>query len=180
MFQPLSEQKEATIYQYRLVRKIPFSTSFSRYYFGSGLVLALALIIADPWPAALSLVTGVILFPLLHAAIIRMALLRRRSLESTSRRWHWRKNWPLPGYMPILPMELSVFQRLQLHTLWIGTCLVAALYPWLDTTMLIGYLIIHLWLQAPLLYAVIRLHNEKRDGVLKLPFDEPYFSYYHR
>ncbi|SDS80731.1 hypothetical protein SAMN05444162_2329 [Paenibacillaceae bacterium GAS479] len=180
MFQPLSEQKEATIYQYRLVRKIPFTAGFIRYYYSSGVLLVISLLIADPLPAVISLVTGVFLIPLLHAAIIRMALLRRRSLESTSRRWQWRRSLPLPGYMPVLPIELSVFQRLQLHTLWIGICSIAALYPWTDITLLTGYLMIHLWLQAPLVYALIRLHNEKRDGVLKLPFEEPFFSYYHR
>ncbi|QJC50162.1 hypothetical protein HGI30_00070 [Paenibacillus albicereus] len=180
MFQPLSEQKEATIYQYKLVRKLAFEPGFQRFYIVSGATLALALLLVDLWPALVGLATGSILVPFLHAVIIRMALLRRRSLESTSRRWQWRWKFPFPGYMPALPMELSVFQRLQLHKLWIGACVIGAFYPWLPQWLLAAYLLLHLWLLAPLLYAILRLHKEKRDGVIKLPFEEPFFSYYHR
>ncbi|PLT47909.1 hypothetical protein B8V81_0041 [Paenibacillus pasadenensis] len=180
MFQPLSEQKEATIYQYKLVRKLAFEQGFQRFYYISGATLALALLIADPWPSLLGLMTGFMLIPAMHAAIIRMALLRRHSLESTSRRWQWRWKLPFPGYMPVLPMELSVFQRLQLHKLWIGACAIGAFYPWLSPWLLSAYLLLHLWLLAPLVYAIVRLHKENRDGVIKLPFEEPFFSYYHR
>lgn len=179
MFQPLSKQKEATIYQYQLVRKINLSSNAIRYHYGSGAVLAIALIIVSPLTGFLGLLCGVAFIPFLHFAIARLILIRTTH-EFRSRRWRWKLQLPLAGYFPLLPIELSTFTRLQLHTFWLGSCCIAILYPWLSVPLLSGIGLVHLWLISPTLIIALLLHKERKDGVLKLPFEESCFLYYHR
>lgn len=179
MFQPLSEQKEATIYQYRLVRKLYFSPALVRYHWAVGLLLAASLLVLSPISSLAGLTAGLLFIPLLHFTLIRLIGLRSHH-EFKSRKWSWRFVFPLAGYLPELPVELAAFTRLQIHLLWTGLCCIMLFYPWLQPETLSSLLLVHFWLLAPHLTAVLFLLKERRDGVVKLPLEESYYLYYHR
>ncbi|AJY74899.1 hypothetical protein [Paenibacillus beijingensis] len=177
MVQPLSEQQEATIYQYQLIQRLSIRRELVWSYNAAALIIAAFLLAFYSWAGAASLVAGFFIVPILHFAIVRLTLLRIAGIVR-SRRWGWRLGLPFVGYLPGLPIENALFRKTQRHSFWLGFCMIALFYPWGSESLLISLSVWHIWYLAPRLFVSYRLRKQRKDGVVKMDGQE--ISFYHR
>jgi len=172
----LAEQVKATIYQYRLVRRINIHKNALWVYLIFACLLAIYELIAYRLDGAIALGAGLLIIQLIHFIMIRLTL--RRVDVSDYRRWSWQITPPWLGYVPIAYIELALFRKLHRHLLWLGLCAVLVFYPWASTALMLSLVYWHFWFLIPRLVIQRQLRGQRLDGVLKLQYDN--ISYYHR
>ncbi|WP_127571241.1 hypothetical protein [Paenibacillus xylaniclasticus] len=176
MRQTLQEQKNATVYQYRLIRKISIHPKLLLSYKTIPFIFIAAGIIMYGWAGVLYGLIGLPISTLLRFLLNRLTLLRVDNYQR--QRWGWSINIPFMGYAPLIEVPLGLYRRTELVMFWIGLCVIGVLLPWIGQAGLFGLATWHLWLALPALSIITALRKQNSDGVVKL--ETECVQYYHR
>ncbi|GMK41688.1 hypothetical protein PCCS19_47450 [Paenibacillus sp. CCS19] len=176
MRQTLQEQKNATVYQYRLVNKIDIYPRLLQTYKIAPFVGIAIEIILFGWNGLLFGLIGLPAITLLRFILNRLTLLRVDNYQR--QRWGWNITIPYMGYSPVSEVKLGLYRKTELTMFWIGLCVLGALFPWIKQSGFCGLLLWHLWLAIPGLIICLKLRRQQHDGVVKLESEN--ISYYHR
>lgn len=171
-----TQEREPTIYHYKLVRKIALRPEMKYSHLTTALMGVAVIGVLYGWMGLLYAIVGLLLMLVVHAVVLRITL--RRVDEPSERRWAFRFELPWIGPLPVMDTNLSLFRRLHLHLLLVGCCFAGLFYPWANTALLVAMTYWHFWLIAPRLTLLLRTWREKGDGVIRLETEE--VSYYHR
>jgi len=165
MRQDLRERHhDATIYRYRLLRKIPFRREIAPGHAAAGLLCPAALTALHGWMGLVAAVLAMPLMAVLHLTVLRLTL--RRVKSDAFRRWAFRTDWPGFGPYPATDASLRLFRRVHAHLTLVGLCFAALLYPW-SPPLFIALSYWHLWMLAPRLWLLVLLRRENPDIVLR-------------
>ena len=176
MRQPLSEQQNATIYQYKLVRRILIRPELMISYHLIIVILLAFQLLGYQLEGMFSWLFGFAAIQLIHLLILLLTFIRVD--EAVDRQWIWRIHPPWIGFKPANDIPLHLFRRIHRHMFWIGLCIICALYPWLTPSLMISLISWHIWLLAPRMLLSFNFRKQSKDGVLRLQSKEA--SYYHR
>ncbi len=176
MRQTLSDQQNATVYQYQLVkRKIIRPELIQSHLLIAGILLAFQMLMYE-MDGLFAWLFGFVIIQIVHIVIILLTFIRVD--EAADRKWIWRINPPWIGFKPANDIKLSLFRKVHRHLFWIGLCAVAIFYPWVKSSLIISVVSWHLWLLIPRLMLSFSFRKEDKDGILRLQFKEA--SYYRR
>lgn len=175
MIEPQTK-REATFYNYTLVRKISLRPESKISYMSTALLIVAVLYFIDGWRGFIYSVLGVVLMLLVHALVLRITL--RRVDKQSEKRWTFRRDWPWIGPLPIMDTQLSLFRRLHFHLFLVGCCVAGLFYPWAPSSLVISLVYWHIWLLTPRIRLLVALRRERRDGVVRL--DSKEVSFYHQ
>lgn len=176
MKQSLSEQKNATIYQYKLVKKVTVKNELVISHSIIAAIFLGFLMLVYGTDGLFSWLFGFAAVQLLHIIIILITFIS--VTEATDRQWAWRISPPWIGFKPTNDITLSVFRRVHRHLFWLGLCVIALLYPWVEPSLMISLVSWHAWFVVPRLMLSVAFRKQHKDGVLRLQSREA--SYYHR
>ncbi|MWC31151.1 transposase [Paenibacillus sp. MMS18-CY102] len=176
MRQTLQEQHNATVYQYRLIRKLNIPPKLLKAYKLAPYFLVAALIVLFKFSGLLYALIGLPVVIVIRYIINRLTLIRVD--EWQRRRFGWSYSPPFIGYMPTSEIQLGIYRKTERHACWIGLCIYIALIPWINTSGSIGLIVWHLWTCCPSQITLLLLRKQNSDGVLKLDSSE--LCYYHR
>ena len=176
MKQKLSDQQNATIYQYQLVKKVVVKSELIL----SHLIIAAIFLgfqtLIYGMDGLFSWLFGFAAIQLLHLIIIVITFIS--VTEAAERKWIWRVNPPWIGFKPANDISLPVFRRVHRHLFWLGLCIVAVLYPWVKPSLMISLISWHVWVIIPRLLLSFAFRKQRKDGILRLQTKEAFF--YHR
>jgi len=176
MRQTLSEQKDATIYQYQLMkRKVIRPELIQSHLIIAGIFLAFQLLVYQI-DGLFAWLFGFAVVQIVHIVILLLTFIRVD--EAADRKWVWRIIPPWIGFKPANDIKLQLFRRVHRHLFWIGLCLIALLYPWIRESLMISIVCWHMWLLIPRLMLSYHFRKEHKEGVLRLQAKEA--SYYRR
>ncbi len=169
------DSKDATVYHYKLVRKLPHQSP--TYLVLPALltfaIVALALAAGPVYAVVAGLAVGGWL-PVYRATIRGILSLQQ---DSSVERWSWRKGWPWFGYLPNGNYSLRKFIWVHAHMIGIGAVLALLLLPWSHWGLWGGLLFAHLWITLPRLASALWLSKgSPKYGVLRIGEQET--SYY--
>lgn len=176
MRQQLSEQQNATVYQYQLVSRKIIKPELVYSHF---IIVAIFLgyqILAYGMNGLFSWFIGFAAIQLLHIIILLLTFIRVD--EAADRHWIWRINPPWIGFKPANDIPLFLFRRVHRHLFWIGLCTIVLLYPWISPSLMISLISWHAWLIVPRLLLTFSFRKQPKEGVLRLQSQEA--SYYRR
>ncbi|CAM4518160.1 hypothetical protein FHS16_006151 [Paenibacillus endophyticus] len=176
MHQKLSEQKNATIYQYQLVKRTIIRTELIQSHILIAAIFLAFQVLMYQMDGLFSWLFGFAVVQIIHIAIILVTFIGVD--EAADRKWIWRIAPPWIGFKPANDIKLLLFRRVHRHMFWIGLCTVALLYPWVKESLMISIVSWHLWLLIPRLLLSFSFRKEQNDGVLRLESKEA--SYYRR
>lgn len=176
MKQPLSEQKNATIYQYQLIKKKVIKSELIYSHIIIVAILLAFQLLAYGRDGLFAWLFGFAAIQIVHILILLLTFIRVE--EAADRQWIWRINPPWIGFKPANDISLLIFRRVHRHLFWIGLCLIAVFYPWVKASMMISLISWHIWLLAPRFLISFTFRRQRKDGVLRLLSKEA--SYYHR
>ncbi|MBH5320749.1 transposase [Paenibacillus sp. GSMTC-2017] len=176
MKQSLSEQKNATIYQYQLVKRVFIHSELIISHLITGAIFVAFQMLFYQMDGLFSALLGFAIVQFLHLLILLLTFIRVD--EAVDRQWIWRINPPWIGFKPANEIKLSLFRRVHRQLFWVGLCLIALLYPWLSASMMISLVCWHMWLIVPRMLLSFVFRKQRKDGVLRLQTKEA--SYYHR
>ncbi|QJD85801.1 transposase [Cohnella herbarum] len=171
-----SEMREATFYNYKLIRKIALRPESKYSYMSTALLVLTALYFIYGWIGLVYSAVGVILMLIVHAIVLRITI--RRVDELSEKKWTFRRDWPWIGPLPIMDTQLNLFRRLHFHLILVGSCVAGIFYPWAHSSLVIAMVYWHFWLLTPRLRLLVSLWRESGDGVVRLESKE--VSYYHQ
>lgn len=176
MHQPLSDQKNATIYQYQLKKRKIIRTELIQSYLLIAAIFLAVQMLMYKMDGLFSWLFGFAVVQIVHIVILLLTFIRVD--EAADRKWIWRVNPPWIGFKPANDIKLTLFRRVHRHLFWIGLCAIGLLYPWINESLMISMISWHLWLIIPRLLLSFSFRKEPKDGVLRLQFREA--SYYTR
>lgn len=154
--------KESTVYHYRLLKRIHYSTILNLIYWGI-LVSMLAWELIHLRPYAMLL--GIAFLPLLHALLIYLHITLKEKRPLTH--WQFRFRLPWLGLAPTNHIGLKRFRGLQMQVFWVTIMIIGCFYPWAPLDM-ISLLFVHLWIFLPRLIILFRLRKHSTRGFIKL------------
>ena len=166
MRQTLQKQLNATVYQYRLIRKFIIPPKLLKSYKVVPFIFVATLIILFQLNGLLYALIGLPMVILVHFLINRLTLIR--VVEWQLRRWGWSYVLPFIGYIPTSEIQLGIYQKTERHACWIGLCVFIALMPWIHASGSICLIVWHLWTCAPSQVTLFLLRKQNRDCVLKM------------
>ncbi len=172
----LQSKREATFYNYTLVRKIALRPESKYSYMSTALLLVTVLYFIDGWYGLIYSIIGAVLMLLVHALVLRITL--RRVDELSEKKWTFRRDWPWIGPLPIMDTQLALFRRLHFHLFLVGCCVSGLFYPWAPSSLVISLVYWHIWLLTPRVRLLLTLRRERRDGIVRLEAKE--VSFYHQ
>lgn len=169
--QPLGQ---ATFYQYKLLKK----ATLSRTLIGIYLLLPCAAIAVEmivlAWYSFLFFLLALALVPWIHFVIGRSVLLIQSA--QYPKRWRFSLHPLWLGYMPDQHVSRHLFQKVQVHTAWIGFCLFGVMAFLSPLSFSLSAFFWHIWLLLPRFYALLLFTRQPEDGMLK--FSDQDISYY--
>lgn len=170
------QAREATFYNYKLIRKIYLRPESKYSYIASALLLLTVLYLINRWIGLLYAFMGLALMLIVHAIVLRITV--RRVDQLSEKRWAFRRDFPWLGPLPILDTQLSLFRWLHFHLALVGCCVSALFYPWAPSSLVVAMTYWHIWLLSPRIKLLWELRKERRDGVVRLESKE--VSFYHQ
>lgn len=154
--------KESTVYHYRLLKRIHYSTMLILSYWGILLImLAWELINLRPY----TLLLGMAFLPLLHALLIYLHITLKEKQSLTH--WHFQFRMPWLGLAPTNHIGLKRLRGIQLQVFWITIMMIGCFYPWAPMDM-ISLFLVHVWIFLPRLFIFLILSRHTTRGFLKL------------
>ncbi|MUT67737.1 transposase [Paenibacillus sp. NEAU-GSW1] len=176
MHQPLSEQKAATIYQYKLIkRKLIRPELVSSHLLTAAILLGFQMLIYG-MTGLFSWLFGFAVIQVIHLIILLLTFIRVD--EAADRKWVWGITPPWFGFKPANDIRMHLFRKVHRHLFWIGLCASCVLYPWVHESLMISIIFWHFWLITPRLLLSFTFRKEEKEGVLRLQKFEA--SYYQR
>ncbi|GIP41386.1 hypothetical protein J31TS4_46660 [Paenibacillus sp. J31TS4] len=158
--------EHATIYNYTLLKKLTVPPLYASLSIGLLLAAALYTILRHGLAGLAAVLAGAVLVPLLQAALTKAMLRWLHGYRAVP--WGWMFVYPWLGYLPAAYIRVSRLFFLQLHLLVAGAALLAVLYIWLPAYWFGMMAAIHLWLLAPRLVLLWKLHGVAEQGMVKL------------
>jgi len=171
-----SPAREATFYNYKLIRKIALRAESKYSYMSTVLLLFAVMYWLSGWIGLIYSAVGLALMLAVHALVLRITL--RRVDEMSEKRWTFRRDWPWIGPLPIMDTQLALFRRLHFHLFLVGCCVAALFYPWAHSSLVISLVYWHFWLLTPRVNLLMALRRERGDGIVRLESKE--VSFYHQ
>lgn len=168
--------RDATFYNYTLIRKVPLRPEGKYSYMATALLVLMALYFIYGLTGLIYSAVAVVLMLLVHALVLRLTL--RRVDQLSDKKWGFRRDWPWIGPLPIMDTQLSLFRRLHFHLFLVGCCVAGMFYPWAHSSLVIAMIYWHLWLLTPRIKLLITLRRERGNGVIRLESKE--VLYYHQ
>ncbi|GIP24861.1 hypothetical protein [Paenibacillus sp. J22TS3] len=165
---------QATFYQYKLLKKVIFPRPFVVTFLLLPLFCVLTTIIAIHWTSVFSFVLAFPVILWFQLAISRAVLII--VIHSHRKRWEISYKLPWIGYVPDQHVSYRTFLKVQLHTTWIGLCLIAILFPWSPLSFAVNMIFWHVWIMLPRYYGFLLLWRQPKGGMVKL--NEQDISYY--
>ncbi|WP_409343851.1 hypothetical protein [Paenibacillus sp. MBLB4367] len=168
----LSEQ--STIYNYTLLKKIPYSKYYKTMYAGALLLGTTLLFTTFGIRAVVSILIAYVIVQLLHVLLLRQLL----SLAHANNRnvWKIKLDFPSVGYLPDGFIAASLFKRLHLHLFVVGTAVIAMTYLWVEPVYFYSLLIMHTWVLFPRFLHLWRFRKLNKTGLIKCnPLDSSFY-----
>lgn len=176
MKQSLSEQKNATIYQYQLIKKVVVKSELIlSHLLIAGIFLGFQMLVYG-MNGLFAWLFGFAAIQALHLIIILITFIS--VTEAAERKWIWRINPPWIGFKPANDITLLIFRRVHRHLFWLGLCVIGVLYPWIKPSLMLSLVSWHAWLLIPRMFLSLSFRKQRKDGVLRLQSKEA--SFYHR
>jgi len=176
MKQSLSNQPSATIYQYKVVKRVPIKNEIiASYLLSILLVLAFQAYYYDTYGIFAWLISFAAV-QILHFIIIVVTFIQID--EAADRQWKWTIFPPWIGYRPANDINYRVFRKVHNHVFWLGIILISILYPWLNASIMISLITWHIWLVVPrfLLSMRFKKHFKKtKAGIIRIIKNEVQF-----
>ncbi|MFD0961542.1 transposase [Paenibacillus chungangensis] len=176
MKRKLSEQQNATIYQYKLIKRKVIAKELIYSHILMAVIFVGFQILIYEMEGLFSWLFGFALIQALHLLVLLLTFIRVD--EAADRQWIWRITPPWIGFKPANDISLLIFRRVHRHLFWIGLCFIALLYPWTKPSLMISLVSWHIWLLTPRLIVSFFFRKQHTDGVLRLQTKEA--SYYQR
>lgn len=154
MQQPLS--KEATIYEYTLLRKYKMRPLLGSLYALTASVWCIKTV--SLLDAGLSVLSAGAIF-LLHALLLKALLRIGPYRPNTGWTWQYQLLWV--GYLPTKYVKYTTMMNLHLHVLAIGGLVILACLVWLPILVWEDLLFYHLWILLPRFLFLIRCKKLK-------------------
>ncbi|MFD2115499.1 transposase [Paenibacillus yanchengensis] len=171
----LSEQEHATIYQYKLTKRIVISRELIQSHFLTLAIFTGFLLWIYNIGGLFGWLAGFTIVQLLHLFVLLITFIRVE--EATDRKWIWRINPPWVGFKPANDINLLLFRRVHRHLFWIGLLIIAMMYPWVPAALTISMFFWHIWLIVPRLLLAFFFRKQPKNGVIRLQsFEASYYS----
>lgn len=160
----LTKHPTATIYQYKHVKRliIPGELLFS-YLVCAVILLGIQYLLYDMYGLFSSLI-GFVGIQFIHLLIILLTFINVH--EATDRKWAWSIVPPWTGFRPANDINYSVFRKVHTQMFWLGIIIVAVMYPWLPSSLMISLMFWHIWLLAPKLVITLILRRAMKKTKL--------------
>lgn len=169
MKQSLTDQPTATIYQYKMMKRIPIKNELIASYLLTILfVLAFQVLYYNMYGLFAWLISFAAI-QILHIIIIVLTFIQVE--EAADRQWKWTIFPPWTGYKPANDINYRVFRKVHNHVFWLGIILISILYPWLNASIMISLITWHIWLVFPRLLLTIRfrkLFKKTKAGIIRI------------
>lgn len=166
--------EHSTIYNYTLLKKIPYSTYYKAVYAGVLALGAISLVTTYGLAAFITIVIAYVLVQVLHAMLLRQLL----SIAHSNQRniWKFKLNFPSVGYLPEGFIPSSLYKRLHLHLAIVGTAVIGLAYVWVQPLYFYSLLMMHVWVLLPRLFHLWQFHKLKKSGLIKCnPLDTSFY-----
>lgn len=158
--------KDATIYNYRLVKRIRHQPILLLVYSLLPVVGMIVAAAAAGAKYALWTPAGLIGLAWVYGAIAWTD----RSLRNVrhSRKWSIIFRLPWYGWLPSEYVPVRTMMGIHLQLLGVGLAVIAALYPWLPVPAWVQLMFLHLWAIFPRLFILWNLKRTQPAGLLKI------------
>ncbi len=175
MRQQKADHNTATVYQYKLTKKLVIRRELIQSHF---ILIAIFLgfqILLYGKEGLFSWLAGFAALQIIHIILLLITFIG--VTEATDRKWIWRINPPWIGFKPANDISLPLFRRIHRHLFWIGLCIIAVLYPWIPASLMLSLVSWHIWLIAPRLLLAFYFRKQPKNGVLRLQsYEALYYS----
>jgi len=155
----------ATIYSYRLVKKVAFDPPRLLSY----ILLLAPLAIYEGTAAAVNLLLLPVCFAVVHGvhAAILFAYIRLKEERQPRGSWRFVPHLPWFGLLPQNYASLRLFRRVHHQMLWIGLAAFSCVYLWLPPALWVQLVYVHLWTLLPRFVLMLSLPQPADGGMLK-------------
>jgi hypothetical protein len=168
---PPQSVDNATIYSYRLVRKIAFGPLGMAAYWGAFVAYCLVELLNKPAELAL-IPLGFVLISTIHSLVIAIDFAARK--ERLRGLWVWTWQPPWIGLLPKQHTSAALMNRLHWQLLWVGLALIGCGFPWIPFSLFLQWLFLHCWIVVPRIAVLQALPSA--EGLIKIGRRET--SYY--
>lgn len=173
MKQTLTDHPNATIYQYKHVKRIAIPNEIlASYLLCAVIVLAFQYMFFNMY-GIFSTFIGFVGLQVLHLIIIWLTFINVH--QAADRKWTWSLTPPWTGFKPANDISFSVFRRVHNQVFWLGIIVIGILYPWLPPSFLLSLVFWHIWLLAPKMLISLRLRKyakKTKAGILRIQTKE--------
>jgi hypothetical protein len=154
---------ENTIYNYRLMKRIPHTLYNMAIYIAIVLLLLAKDISEGAW---LLFIISYPLALLMHSVMIWIYFYF--TVGGAMRGWsfHWGLFWN--GVLPEGHASIRLVRSVQQHLLWIGLILIGSLYPWIDYMLWMNLVWFHLWMVLPRFIVFLRFRPFRKNGLIRI------------
>lgn len=166
---------ESTIYNYKLLKKVPYNLPYRLTFILLLGIAALSLVASYGLLSLVALAGAYILIQALHLALIRM-LMNTKAYAAIRGKWSMQMHFPVNGCLPEGFIAAAPFQRLHNHLLIVGTAVIGLLYLWVPSLYFYALLLIHAWLLFPRFIPLLLFRRLKKPGLIKCNAQD--MSYY--
>ena len=157
--------KEATIYNYKLTRKLRYSNLYLYLYFS---LVPLYLIFAVINFSLIGAFSSLLCFFFILMIHILLTWLFLKMNVQQPFYWSLRWRFPFAGFQPRSYTPFRLIYRIQWHLFWVGLALIGCLFPWSSTSILSHLLFVHLWLLFPRIVMLRSFKKEQSGGAVRL------------
>lgn len=166
---------ESTIYNYKLLKKMPYPLPYRLAFILLLGIAALSLFTVYGLLSLAALACSYILVQALHLALIRL-LLKTSGYTAMRGKWSLHKHFPVNGFLPDGFAAAAPFRRLHNHLLIVGTAVIGLLYMWVPSLYFYALLLIHAWVLLPRFIPLLLFRKLKKPGLIKCNAQD--MSYY--
>jgi hypothetical protein len=171
---PPKSVDNATIYSYRLVRKIAWGPLSMAVYWGAFVAYCVIELLYKLSELAL-IPLGFVLMLAIHSLVIAVDFASRKDRLRGSWAWVWQPFWI--GLLPKQHASVALMNRLHWQLLWVGLALIGCGFPWMPLSLFLQWLFLHCWIIVPRI-AVLQAMPSTEEGLIKIGRRET--SYYIR
>ncbi|MDF2660871.1 MAG: hypothetical protein K0Q94_3662 [Paenibacillus sp.] len=165
--------KEATVYNYKLVKRIRHRPLPLLLYGVLPLSAALYLAVAVSAWSLLWMAGGIVLIPLMLCGLTSLYLKYLGSGQRGS--WSFDVRPPWFGLIPGEYAPLGGFIRIHRQLFWIGLAVLGCLYPWVPLPYWLSLLATHIWYMLPQMWIIFLLKRAGKPGLLKITRNDTSF-----
>jgi hypothetical protein len=165
--------KESTYYQYKLIKKINYSTPILSIYFGLFTLFLLSTWLFFGLKELLALLISGIALQGLYALLI--IVIYSAQGKRDPKQWGYGFNWLWFGYIPKQLVSISFVNSLHWQLLILCTAVILSLTPWTSPLFVALLLMVHIWSLLPRLYILTSFAHYKKSGLLKISSQDSSF-----